>query len=208
MTWGRILLTLAIVLVTHGAQADIYTYTDERGVANFTDRPTDPRARLIWRDPNGPKGISFDMRRAVLRKPPVTLEAHIQAAAKSFQLEPALLAALISVESRYNPRARSPKGAQGLTQLMPATAARYGVRDAFDINQNLRGGANYLSDLLGMFNNDEQLALAAFNAGEGAVLKYGRKIPPYRETQHYVPQVLAQLRLLRLASWGTSSTIE
>jgi soluble lytic murein transglycosylase-like protein len=87
----------------------------------------------------------------------------------------------------------------GLTQLMPATALRYGVRNAFDVMQNLRGGARYLRDLLVMFGNDHRLALAAFNAGEGAVLKYGKRIPPFAETQRYVPQVLSQLALLRRA---------
>jgi soluble lytic murein transglycosylase-like protein len=86
----------------------------------------------------------------------------------------------------------------GLTQLMPATAQRYGVRNAYDIEQNLNGGAHYLADLLVLFNNDMHLAIAAFNAGEGAVTKYGNQIPPYAETQHYVPAVLAQMRMLRV----------
>ena len=188
---------LSLALGAQIAWADIYTFIDDNGVPNFSDRRTDPRATLFWRDPNGPKGISMDWRQDVLRKPPASLAPDIDAIARIYRLEPALLAALISVESRYNPRARSPKGAMGLTQLMPATAQRYGVRNAYDAKQNLHGGARYLSDLLVMFDNDVHLALAAFNAGEGAVMKYGRKIPPYAETQRYVPQVLAQLNLLR-----------
>lgn len=182
------------------AYADIYTFVDDNGVANFSDRMTDPRATLFWRDPQGPKGITMDLRQGILRKPPASLGPQIEAIAKTYRLEPALLAALISVESRYNPRARSPKGAKGLTQLMPATAQRYGVHDPYDVKQNLHGGARYLRDLLAMFDNDMHLALAAFNAGEGAVLKYGRTIPPFAETQHYVPQVLSQLTLLRRAA--------
>ncbi|MEC5384412.1 lytic transglycosylase domain-containing protein [Uliginosibacterium sp. H3] len=197
----RTLLRAAFALVLFAdvqtASADIYTFIDDNGVPNFSDRKTDPRATLFWRDPNGPKGISMDWRPDVLRRPPAAMRPDIDAIASVYGLEPALLAALISVESRYNPRARSPKGAMGLTQLMPATAQRYGVKNAYDVKQNLHGGARYLSDLLVMFNNDVHLALAAFNAGEGAVMKYGRKIPPYAETQRYVPQVLAQLNLLR-----------
>ena len=194
---SRFILNVALLGSCALAHADIYTFIDDKGVPNFTDRHDDPRARLIWRDPNGPKGIAISLNYDVLRKPPPALAAHIEAAAQANRIEPALLAALISVESRYNPKARSPKGAMGLTQLMPDTARRYGVRNAYDVQQNLHGGARYIKDLLVMFDNDLQLTLAAFNAGEGAVMKYGRKVPPYAETQHYVPAVLAQLRLLR-----------
>jgi soluble lytic murein transglycosylase-like protein len=108
-----------------------------------------------------------------------------------YGLESALLHAVISVESRYNPKAVSPAGAAGLMQLMPHTAKRYGVTDALDPRQNLNGGARYLRDLLRLFNNDTSLALAAYNAGENAVKRHGNRIPPYRETQRYVPKVLA-----------------
>jgi len=194
------LIAFTLTLACAAANADIYTFVDDNGVPNFSDRATDPRATLFWRDPNGPKGIAMELRQDVLRKPPASLSPQIESIARSYSLEPALLAALISVESRYNPRALSPKGAKGLTQLMPATALRYGVRDAFDVKQNLQAGARYLRDLLAMFDNDLHLTLAAFNAGEGAVLKYGRVIPPFAETQRYVPQVLSQLALLRRAA--------
>jgi soluble lytic murein transglycosylase-like protein len=110
---------------------------------------------------------------------------------------------VISVESRYNVKAVSKKGASGLMQLMPETAKRYGVADIFDPLQNIRAGAQYLRDLLKMFNNDMRLALAAYNAGENAVVRHGSKIPPYRETTAYVPKVLAfykQLGSLKLDS--------
>jgi soluble lytic murein transglycosylase-like protein len=116
---------------------------------------------------------------------------HVVAAARMFQLEPALLHAVISAESGYNPLARSPKGARGLMQLMPDTARRYGVRNPLDPGQNIHGGAAYLRDLLTMFGNDVKLALAAYNAGEGRVIQYGNRIPPYRETTQYVPKVLS-----------------
>jgi soluble lytic murein transglycosylase-like protein len=111
-------------------------------------------------------------------------------AARETNVAPGLLHAVIAVESAYNPIARSPKGAQGLMQLLPATARRYGVANAYDPRQSILGGARYLADLLSMFDQDVPLALAAYNAGEQAVLRYGRRIPPYRETSAYVPRVL------------------
>ncbi len=100
-----------------------------------------------------------------------------------------LLHAVIQVESAYNPVATSAKGAQGLMQLIPATAQRFGVDQSFEPAANVRGGARYLKNLLSLFNNDIQLTLAAYNAGEGAVKKYNNTIPPYPETQAYVRRV-------------------
>jgi soluble lytic murein transglycosylase-like protein len=108
-------------------------------------------------------------------------------------VDPALVHAVIEAESGYNSRARSPKGARGLMQLMPETAARYGVKDSWNAAQNIRGGAAYLRDLLRMFNSDLRLALAAYNAGEGAVMAAGNSIPAYPETRKYVPRVLQYL---------------
>jgi soluble lytic murein transglycosylase-like protein len=120
----------------------------------------------------------------------------VSAVARELELDPALLHAVITVESGYNPRARSPKGAIGLMQLMPDTARRYDVADIWDPRDNLRGGARYLRDLLALFNNNLSLALAAYNAGEGAVAQHGNKIPPFAETLSYVPRVLQQYHLL------------
>jgi len=120
----------------------------------------------------------------------------ISAVAKEHKLDPALLHAVITVESGYNAKARSPKGAIGLMQLMPDTARRYEVADIWDPRDNLRGGARYLRDLLAAFNNNLSLALAAYNAGEGAVAHYGNKIPPFAETLAYVPRVLQQYHLM------------
>ena len=100
-----------------------------------------------------------------------------------------MVAAVISVESGFNEKAVSHKGAKGLMQLMPGTAKRYGVTDVFDPAQNIKGGTAYLKDLMLLFNNDVSLTLAAYNAGEQAVAKYGRKIPPYPETRDYVALV-------------------
>lgn len=118
-------------------------------------------------------------------------------AARSYGLDSALLHAVISVESRYDPKVVSRSGAIGLMQLMPETATRYGVTDSFDAVQNLHGGAKYLRDLLHMFNNNVSLALAAYNAGENAVIRYGNRIPPNRETRKYVPKVLGYYRKYR-----------
>lgn len=193
----QLAISLLIALSSTSACADIYGFVDRNGVHNYTDIPSDPRAKLLWRDPNGPKGIEIPTQPVLDYFIPAHLEREIDAAARAQTLDPNLLKAVIAIESRFNPRARSPKGAMGLMQLMPATARRYGVANAYDARQNLRGGARYLRDLLAMFNNDTRLALAAFNAGENAVIRYGRTIPPYPETRHYVPAVLAQMASLK-----------
>jgi len=125
---------------------------------------------------------------------PSTFDHHIHAAAAETKVDAGLIKAVISVESGYNPTARSPKGAMGLMQLMPDTARRYGVKDIRDPRENIHGGARYLRDLMAMFGNDLRLVLAAYNAGEEAVMKYGRRIPPYAETTAYVPKVLSRYK--------------
>jgi len=111
--------------------------------------------------------------------------------ARKARLYPELLHAVVKAESAYDPNAVSRAGAIGLMQLMPQTASRFGVIDSRDPKSNLEGGARYLRELLTMYNNNIKLALAAYNAGESAVEKYGNKIPPYPETQNYVKKVLA-----------------
>ncbi|MBK5938174.1 hypothetical protein CCR96_02570 [Halochromatium roseum] len=117
----------------------------------------------------------------------------IEAAAERHRLDPELIHAVIRAESAYDPRARSPAGACGLMQLMPVTAQRFGVRDVWNPAQNIEGGVDFLRVLIDRFEGDLKLVLAAYNAGEGAVAKYGNRIPPYRETQQYVRRVLGYL---------------
>lgn len=112
-------------------------------------------------------------------------------------VDPVLLYSIMHQESTFKQRAVSPKGARGLMQLMPGTAQRFGVTNIFDPQQNIEGGARYVRFLLDMFDGDVELALAGYNAGEGAVLKYGRQIPPYRETQEYVRRISERYRLMR-----------
>jgi soluble lytic murein transglycosylase-like protein len=125
------------------------------------------------------------------------------AAAKKYGIDPALLAGVVKQESNFNPNARSGVGAKGLTQLIDATARGLGVSDSFDPAQSLEGGAKFLSGLLKQFKGDESLALAAYNAGPGAVQKYGG-IPPYEETQRYVPKVLGYTAQFRRI-WADST---
>ena len=120
----------------------------------------------------------------------------IRRAAQRHGLDPILLAAVAEIESGFDPRAVSHKGAAGLLQLMPETARRFGVTDSFDPGQNVEGGARYLRWLLTRFSGDEQLALAGYNAGEGAVDRY-QGIPPFPETERYVVQVLGRVETLR-----------
>jgi soluble lytic murein transglycosylase-like protein len=185
----------ALLLAAAPLRADVYAFTDEHGVLHITDRPSDARYELVLVEsaPVAPSAA------AALAMAPAALQPLIAAAAARYRVEPALVHAVIQVESNFNPRAVSPKGARGLMQLMPSTAQRLGVADAFDPRQNIEGGVRYLAGLLALFGNDLRLALAAYNAGENAVIQYGHRIPPFRETQDYVPKVLQQYLRLRAA---------
>ena len=180
-------------------RADVYTYTDERGVLHITDAPPDARYQLALVEPK-PAAPRATPVAATPAAGTSALAALIQAAATRYRVEPALVHAVIQVESGFNPKALSPKGAQGLMQLMPATAQRLGVADAFDPRQNIEGGVRYLAELMALFKNDLRLALAAYNAGEHAVIQHGHQIPPYRETQDYVPKVLQHFQRLRASN--------
>jgi soluble lytic murein transglycosylase-like protein len=130
---------------------------------------------------------------------PTGIDEAVERIAGQHSLPPQLIHSVIKVESNYNPYAQSVKGAQGLMQLIPDTARRFGVRNAFNPEENIQGGAKYLRYLLDLYNGNYPLALAAYNAGEAAVAKYGG-IPPYAETQNYVIQVRRQLENAKKAA--------
>lgn len=192
-------LTLAAVA---GAQGSVFSFVDEAGVLHLSnvdeDRPMQARmagageARRrspeSQRLPAAPNDARAERYRDVI--------AH---AALEHGVDVALVHAVVEVESAFDPRAVSRRGAVGLMQLMPDTARRYGVVDPYDPADNLQAGARYLGDLLRLFDQDLALALAAYNAGEGAVLKHGRRIPPFPETIAYVPRVLGAYQRHRSA---------
>jgi soluble lytic murein transglycosylase-like protein len=189
---AQIGFTLCVVATGFQARADIYAYTDAQGSAHYSNVPNDPRFTLLLKSPPEPAAapaaaVSIPQR---WRERAASYQGLIDRTAKRMALQPALLKAVIAVESAFNPRAVSRAGAQGLMQLLPVTARRYGVGNAFDPEQNVLAGAQYLRDLLRRYNNNLELALAAYNAGEDAVDRYGQQIPPFRETQGYVPAVL------------------
>lgn len=185
----RILLLWAAVAMCGTAHAEIYGFVDgDRVSVIIADTPpADSRYVLFKKDMPG----------RVRALEPGPYSDHILAAARETSVDPALIHAVISVESGYNPSARSRAGAVGLMQLMPGTAKRYGVKNRLDPEQNIQGGTRYLRDLQIMFGHNLQLVLAAYNAGEHAVMKYGRRIPPFRETAAYVPKVLRLYRIQR-----------
>ena len=181
-----------ILVAAPVVQADIYKYVDKHGRVTLTDRPTNSKHIQLVKTWKGwverPKTtINF----AAFQKNKLKFTPTVEYAAERYNLPKSLLHAVITAESAYDPTAVSRAGAVGLMQLMPETARRYGVRDRKNPYENIHGGSRYLRDLLIMFNNDLNLALAAYNAGEGAVKKYGNKIPPYAETQNYVRKVRA-----------------
>lgn len=186
-----LLLTIWLFALVPSAEADIYTYTDASGIVHFSNVPDNKNHKIVvaaQRAENSsepPRGQVQVSEAGKNRFAPL-----VEAAARTYQVDAALLHAVISAESGYNPAAVSNKGAVGLMQLMPETARRYGVENSFDPEQNIRGGTKYLSYLLQLFDNNLELAVAAYNAGEKAVIRHGYNIPPYRETLGYVPKVL------------------
>ena len=200
MTRFRFLVVLlsGALLWTGAAKADVYGFVEDGRVRLlYTDQvPSDPRFKLYKRDGLGSGEQAVPLSAAAPFKA-TRYGTQIQAAADETKVDAALIHAVIRVESGFNPRARSPAGAVGLMQLMPDTAKRYGVTNRLDPAQSIMGGAKYLKDLMEMFGNDLKLVLAAYNAGEAAVMKYGQRIPPYRETRLYVPKVLSHYQRYR-----------
>lgn len=188
-------LRLALLIATLfaassvAAHPKIYTYVDAQGLRHYTDVPDNNRYRLLVLSPQDrtASGDRYDMQ---LLAKASQYDSIIEHAALSAAVESNLLRAVIVVESGFNSRAVSKRGAVGLMQLMPATASRFGVSNPYDARQNVHAGARYLKFLIDRFGHDIRLALAAYNAGEDAVARNGGQIPPFSETMAYVPRVL------------------
>lgn len=222
MRWAGHVVLGALCLLTRVAHADMWIYVDERGVKNYANSQVDPRYKpLLGSMPTvgslgggeaqidshlAASAASFKSIAAMEISPGFrAVKQHVRTAADANQLDFALLQAVIATESGFDTRAVSPKGAMGLMQLMPATAARYGVVNdkagtvtakLTDPKTNIHAGARYLRDLVNLFPGELELAVAAYNAGEGAVQRAGNKIPNYKETQNYVRSVMQLYRRL------------
>jgi soluble lytic murein transglycosylase-like protein len=182
--------------VCANAQADLYVYELPNGTRIITDHAlANKDYKLIRRSTTGKGSGALASRRYVsaAANDPKTYDRLLARAATKHNVDPVLLKAVMHVESAFNPHAVSHRGAMGLMQLMPDTAARYGVEDAFDPVQNVHGAARYLQDLHRQFRNNIRYVIAAYNAGENAVRRHNG-IPPYDETQEYVKKVLAMHR--------------
>jgi len=184
---ARLIPLFLLILIALGiptiSPADIYKYVDEDGVINLTNMPTESNRNyvLLVREKRVIIKVVGDMAK---------YDDLIKKASDKYHVDYALIKAVIKAESNFNHRAVSPVGARGLMQLMPKTAASLQIEDSFHPDNNIDGGVRYLRYLLTLFNGNLSLALAAYNAGEGAVARYNNRIPPYKETQNYVQRVL------------------
>src|SRR5213593_716819 len=178
-------VVISVLLSSTSVGAQVYRLSEGDGTVHFTNAPTDPRYKSL-------SGYSSGTSAGFLRLPPADTArfgTEIKAAAERYGVPERLVQAVIRVESGFNSRAVSVKGAQGLMQLMPETASLLGVRNSFDPQQNIDGGVRHLRGLIDRFGNDLPLALAAYNSGEKAVVNH-RGIPPFAETRDYVTRVL------------------
>ena len=183
----RFVLLFSVLAGSSSVWADIYKYTASDGRVYYTDEPQHKKYKLMIR--TRPKNYNTAFKS--LKKNKKKYTPIIEAAATKHGVDPELVHAVIYAESAYNAKAISSAGAVGLMQLMPATARQYGAQNRQDPKQNIFAGTRYLKYLLGLFNNDLALSVAAYNAGENAVKKYKNQIPPYPETQKYVKRVLS-----------------
>lgn len=174
-------------------QLKVYQYTQQNGVVAFSDKPPADSPFKVLRYDCFACGVTSSVN---FHTTPLFLQKYrdeILTAAKQYQLAPSLIRAVIHAESGFNPKAVSKAGAQGLMQLMPATAKELGTRDVWLPQQNIQAGTAYLASLLQQFNGDRRLALAAYNAGPGAVSRY-EGVPPFAETRAYLERVDILLR--------------
>ncbi len=198
-------------LLEGGARADIYQWTDAEGVVHFTNKPTNqPGAKLYIKST---ANVQLGKAGAPLYAPQdrdparyTRFDEWIRQAATLYQIPEQLVRAVMKVESDYDPRAVSSAGARGLMQLMPDTADRLQVRDINDPRENIFGGVRYLRILANIFNGDLELTVAAYNAGEEAVMRWGG-IPPYQQTRDYVVKVTRFYRRYRTIPDATEASI-
>lgn len=189
-----LLIIIMIFLNSPCSQADIYTYVDNQGVVHFTNTPTHGKFKLILKEEivppkkkEGPK--QEDQPRFASDLAHEKFDHLIWRAAEKYAVNYALIKAIIKAESNFNPLAISKMGAKGLMQLMPGTAYTFQVKDSFHPEKNIEGGVRYLRYLIDLFPNNLYAVLAAYNAGENAVLRY-RGVPPYQETRRFIQKVL------------------
>lgn len=189
------LICLALLCALGSAQslAQVYTGLSSSGSVVLSSNPDEAASTLLIEAEKIPVAPIPDAVAFANAVPP-DYWPFIQEASLAYKLPTELIHAVILIESNYNPRARSAKGAQGLMQLMPATAKRFGAADSWDPRQNILTGSKYLRWLMDYFGQDMELSIAAYNAGEAAVMQAGRKIPRYAETEKYVPRVLSAYR--------------
>ncbi len=220
-SWASGLAVVLLGCAMHGqAAADVWKIVDENGIVQFTNEPPGKKGQLVIEsnpsgggqrvavDQSGEPDISTQKRVAIINASAGYQAVHgsLSAAAQSYGVDYDLIKAVVATESAFNPKAVSPKGAVGLMQLMPKTAQRYGVQSdrgasvsakLTDPDLNIQTGTRYLADLLRLFGGQTELALAAYNAGEGAVARAGNRIPNYKETQAYVRRVMSVYRVLQ-----------
>lgn len=189
------MVDLCSTLIPLPLSADIYQWIDETGVIHFTNVPTEKKFQKVMKEEKGrvSKGSKTSSRYYISTPSTVSAEdysGHIQSISEKYQVDPALVKAVIKAESNFNPAAISKKGARGLMQLMPQTASELNVRNSFNPAENIEGGVRYIRYLLDIFDGNLSLSLAAYNAGPELVQRLGR-IPSIRETQEYVKKVLS-----------------
>ena len=179
-----VIATIVAVAMPCVVEAQIYTWRDSGGNLVLSDHPKDSTQRATY----AVAGTTGELRTTRIGKRTTAYDSIIDEHATQHGVRSDLVRAVIQAESAFNPMARSIKGAMGLMQLMPATAVAYGVANAYDPAENIRAGVAYLRGLLNRYQQNEELALAAYNAGPTAVEKYGA-VPPYRETKNYVAKI-------------------
>ncbi len=192
----KILLTTVLALTAVAAQASIYVYQMPDGSRIITDHLINNKHYNLVRAGQTPKGMGIlaaSHTRQFARTDTAAYDGIIRKTARRYSVDQSLVKAIIHAESAFNPYATSNKGARGLMQLLPSTAAQYGIRDLYDPEKNISAGVKHLKYLLKKYRHNSRLAIAAYNAGETAVKRY-RGIPPYKETRTYVKKVMRYKR--------------